>query len=130
MSAYRLNTYSTGSVAEEVIADVPVINMECARNIIEDHGISWDDFLDGFGSRLGKSGASVVHQSFIMIFGSISLSAPLVGGVLLIVIGGWIAATRLLGKEFHKLTLGHETLEITDEEPKVEEREPALASTE
>lgn len=85
--------------------------------------------IDGFGSRLGKSGASVVHQSLIMIFGSISLSAPLVGGILFLAVGGWIAATRVLGREFHKLTLSHEKLDITEEEPAQEMREPALATT-
>lgn len=86
--------------------------------------------IDGFGSRLGKSGASVIHQSLIMIFGSISLSAPFVGGVLVLVIGGWIAATRLLGKEFNKLTLAHETLEVTEEEePAALEQEPAFATS-
>jgi AAA family ATP:ADP antiporter len=94
--------------------------------------------IDGFGSRLGKSGASVVHQGLIMVFGTISLSAPFVAGFLILVIGGWVAATRVLGREFHKLTLAHETLEVTEEEPPVEqpapaeaeEKEPALATTE
>lgn len=85
--------------------------------------------IDGFGSRLGKSGASVVHQSLIMIFGSISLSAPFVGGILLLAIGGWMAATRLLGKEFQKLTVADEKLEISPEEKEVE-KEPALATSE
>lgn len=85
--------------------------------------------IDGFGSRLGKSGASVVHQGLIMVFGSISLSAPFVGAFLLIVIGGWIAATRVLGKEFGKLTVADETLEVTEETP-IEEKQPELASTE
>jgi len=85
--------------------------------------------IDGFGSRLGKSGASVVHQGLIMVFGSISLSAPIVGGVLMLVIGGWIASTRLLGKEFHKLTLSHESLDVKEEE-EIKEPEPALATTE
>ncbi|MBS0628810.1 MAG: NTP/NDP exchange transporter [Verrucomicrobia bacterium] len=83
--------------------------------------------IDGFGSRLGKSGASVIHQGLIMIFGSISLSAPFVGGILVLVIAGWIAATRLLGKEFHALTSTHETLDLTTEEAK--EPEPELVTT-
>jgi len=92
--------------------------------------------IDGFGSRLGKSGASIVHQGLIMVFGTISLSAPFVGGFLVLVIGGWIAATRVLGREFHNLTLAHETLEVTEEEtpaedmaPMEEEQEPALATS-
>lgn len=85
--------------------------------------------IDGFGSRLGKSGASVVHQGLIMAFGSIALSAPIVGGVLLLVIGGWMAATRLLGKEFSTLTIADEELEITEAQP-AQTEEPTLASTE
>lgn len=88
--------------------------------------------IDGFGSRLGKSGASVIHQGLIMAFGTISLSAPFVGGILVLVIGGWVAATRLLGREFNKLTLAHETLEVTEETPAepVPQEEPALATSE
>ena len=67
--------------------------------------------IDGFGSRLGKSGASVIHQGLIMTCGSITLSTPFVGGILVLVIGGWVAATRILGKEFHKLTAVPETQE-------------------
>lgn len=85
--------------------------------------------IDGFGSRLGKSGASVIHQGLIMIFGSISLSAPFVGGILVLVIGGWIVATRLLGKEFHALTLSHETLDLNESGSEIKEPEPVLATT-
>ena len=86
--------------------------------------------IDGFGSRLGKSGASVVHQGLIMVFGTISLSAPFVGGFLVIVIGGWVAATRILGKEFHNLTLANESLEATEDEAKAKEPEREMATTE
>ncbi len=72
--------------------------------------------IDGFGSRLGKSGASVIHQSLIMICGSISLSTPFVGVILMGVIGGWIAATRLLGQRFNSLTQSHKTLNVPDDE--------------
>ncbi len=43
--------FGLGSVAEEVTADLPMITMEGARTIVLDHGISWDEFLDSFGSR-------------------------------------------------------------------------------
>lgn len=83
--------------------------------------------IDGFGSRLGKSGASAFHQGLIMLFGSISVSIPFVGGILLFAVGGWIIATRVLGKEFHALALAHETLEIK-EEPAAKEAEMATAA--
>lgn len=84
--------------------------------------------IDGFGSRLGKSGASVIHGGLIMIFGTISMSTPIVGGIFVLAIVGWMGATRLLGKEFHKLTLAHETLDVKEDEPATE-KEPALANT-
>ncbi|NGX37201.1 MAG: hypothetical protein K1000chlam2_00354, partial [Chlamydiae bacterium] len=89
--------------------------------------------IDGLGSRLGKSGASVIHQGLIIGLGSTALSAPFVGGILVLVIGGWVAATRVLGKEFNKLTLAHETLELKEEEEAKEPEkveEPELATTE
>lgn len=86
--------------------------------------------IDGFGSRLGKSGASVVHQGLIMIFGTITLSAPYVAGFLMLVIGGWIFSTRMLGKEFQKLALSHETLDLNQTQPAPREEEPAMATQE
>lgn len=73
--------------------------------------------IDGFGSRLGKSGASVIHQSLIMVCGSISLSTPFVGGILMVVIGGWIIATRLLGEQFTSLTQSQKTLNVPGDDP-------------
>jgi AAA family ATP:ADP antiporter len=56
--------------------------------------------IDGVGSRLGKSGGSVVHQGLLMIFGSISVSAPYVASILMLTIIGWMVAARSLGKQF------------------------------
>ena len=56
--------------------------------------------IDGVGSRLGKSGGSVVHQGLLMVFGSVSMSAPYVAAILVLVIGGWMVAVRSLGKQF------------------------------
>jgi AAA family ATP:ADP antiporter len=60
--------------------------------------------IDGVCSRLGKSGGSVVLQSLLFFFSTISASAPYVAAVLFGVIGIWIAAIRLLGKQFNELT--------------------------
>lgn len=91
--------------------------------------------IDGFGSRLGKSGASVIHQGLIMACGSIMASTPYVGIILLFVIGGWILATRQLGKEFNALTSSRETLEVPDETTppalspeEAKQEEPALTT--
>jgi ATP:ADP antiporter, AAA family len=62
--------------------------------------------IDGIGSRLGKSGGSVIHQTLLMLLGSIALSTPYVAAILLFVIGGWIFAVRSLGRKFKRLTEG------------------------
>lgn len=59
--------------------------------------------IDGVGSRLGKSGGSLIHQGLLMIFSTLSASAPYVAGFLLVVIFIWIGATRSLGKQFNAL---------------------------
>jgi AAA family ATP:ADP antiporter len=60
--------------------------------------------IDGVGSRLGKSGGSLIHQGLLMIFGTFTGSAPFVAGILMGVIAIWITATRALGKQFGSLT--------------------------
>lgn len=60
--------------------------------------------IDGICSRLGKSGGSMVHQSFLILFSTISASAPYVAIVLFSVIIIWSIAVRLLGKQFNELT--------------------------
>lgn len=60
--------------------------------------------IDGVCSRLGKSGGSVVHQSLLLTFATITASAPYVAGFLLVSIVAWMAATRTLGKQFTELT--------------------------
>ncbi|MCB1072130.1 MAG: NTP/NDP exchange transporter [Chlamydiales bacterium] len=73
--------------------------------------------IDGVGSRLGKTGGSIIHSGLLMFFGSISLSTPFVGAFLLLVVLGWIVATKSLGKQFNSLTSHHEKLDIEDEAP-------------
>lgn len=71
--------------------------------------------IDGVGSRLGKTGGSIIHGSLFMIFGSVSLSTPYVGIFLLLVVLGWIAATKSLGRQFNRLTTQDEKLDIEEE---------------
>ena len=59
--------------------------------------------IDGVGSRLGKSGGSVMHQTLLMCFGTVALSTPYVAVLLLFAIAGWILAVRSLGKKFNAL---------------------------
>ncbi|MDJ0651948.1 MAG: Npt1/Npt2 family nucleotide transporter [Simkaniaceae bacterium] len=73
--------------------------------------------IDGVGSRLGKTGGSIIHSVFLMLFGSINLSTPFIGAFLLLVILSWIVATKSLGRQFNRLTARHEKLDIKDEIP-------------
>lgn len=60
--------------------------------------------IDGVGSRLGKSGGSLIHQGLLMTFGTLAASAPIVAGILAIVIVLWVFAVRVLGVQFNELT--------------------------
>ena len=60
--------------------------------------------IDGVGSRIGKSGGSLMHQSLLMVFGTVTLSTPYVAALLLGAIGIWICAVRSLGKRFNALS--------------------------
>lgn len=56
--------------------------------------------IDGVGSRLGKSGGSVIHQGLLLLCGTLSASAPWVGLFIVITLLGWMWAVRALGAEF------------------------------
>lgn len=68
--------------------------------------------IDGVGSRLGKSGGSIIHQGLLMLLGTVSMSTPYVALILLGVIAAWIIAVRTLGKEFQDLTTRQEKLDV------------------
>lgn len=59
--------------------------------------------IDGVGSRLGKSGGSLIHTVLLMVFGSLAASAPYVAAILTVVICLWIYATRNLGRRFNAI---------------------------
>jgi AAA family ATP:ADP antiporter len=83
--------------------------------------------IDGIGSRLGKSGGSLIHQSLLMFFGTVALSTPIVAAILLIAIAAWIGAVRALGKRFTDLVSHQQTLKDPDDEQPA--FKPALAAT-
>ncbi|NGX39916.1 MAG: ADP,ATP carrier protein 1 [Chlamydiae bacterium] len=56
--------------------------------------------IDGLGSGVGKSGASLTYQAMILGMGSISLSAPYIGGILVAVFCAWIYSVTFVSKEF------------------------------
>lgn len=82
--------------------------------------------IDGVGSRIGKSGGSIMHQSLLMCFGTVALSTPYVAVLLLAAIGAWTVAVRSLGKRFNNLVSHQETLKDPDEEQQAASQ-PAMA---
>ncbi|HSX38904.1 MAG TPA: Npt1/Npt2 family nucleotide transporter [Chlamydiales bacterium] len=73
--------------------------------------------IDGVGSRIGKSGGSLIHQGLLLLFTTVSASTPYVGAIFLIVILIWMAAVLSLGKQFDVLTGQNAKLNISDPNP-------------
>jgi ATP:ADP antiporter, AAA family len=83
--------------------------------------------IDGVCSRLGKSGGSVIHQGLLILFSTLTASAPYVAAFLLTVIAIWIGATRLLGKKFTAITTV--PTKPADTSPSITESLPIMAIT-
>lgn len=64
--------------------------------------------IDGVGSRLGKSGGSLIHTGLLMVFHRLSDSSPYIAAILLTVIIGWIIAAKSLGRQFGALAAAAE----------------------
>lgn len=60
--------------------------------------------IDGVCSRLGKSTGSLIHQSLLLTFSTLTASAPYVAGFLFGSILIWMSSIRWLGKRFNALT--------------------------
>lgn len=60
--------------------------------------------IDGVGSRIGKSGGSLIHQVLLLIFSTITASIPVVAAIFLVVIALWGLSVITLGKQFQQLT--------------------------
>lgn len=83
--------------------------------------------IDGVVSRFGKSGGSLIHQGLLMIFSTLSASAPYVAGILFVVIIFWIGASRSLGRQFNALVAKQDgASELPDEQAQQPEGEPKL----
>jgi ATP:ADP antiporter, AAA family len=54
--------------------------------------------IDGMGSRLGKTSSSMIYQSMLVIFPTISACTPYVGGLLVLVILGCFICIFSLGR--------------------------------
>ena len=77
--------------------------------------------IDGVGSRLGKSGGSVIHQGFLLFFATLSASAPYIAIVFFIIVVIWVFSVISLGKQFDELVSQNEKLDIPENKP-----EPSL----
>lgn len=56
--------------------------------------------IDGLGSSVGKSGASLLYQGFLILLGSVPLSTPYISVILFLVFGAWIYSAFVVGKSF------------------------------
>lgn len=72
--------------------------------------------IDGVGSRLGKSGGSLIHQCLLIFFGTVSASTPIVAVILFVVIIAWIFAVRSLGHQFAEHQTDGEKIDIKEDE--------------
>lgn len=77
--------------------------------------------IDGVCNRFGKSGGSVIHSGFLMLFSSFAASAPYIAAIMCLIIVVWMWAVGRLGKEFAALTKteSHEPLVVSVNEESV-----------
>ena len=69
--------------------------------------------IDGLGSGIGKSGASLTYQGFIILLGSVALSTPYIAGILFVVLLAWMFCVFSLGKQFKRMTTGEQIASST-----------------
>jgi AAA family ATP:ADP antiporter len=60
--------------------------------------------IDGVGSRMAKSGSSLIQQGLLLVFGSLSASAPVIALLVFGVLGVWTRSVLKLGNEFFAIT--------------------------
>jgi AAA family ATP:ADP antiporter len=60
--------------------------------------------IDVLGSRVGKSGGSLIQQGLVFVFGNIINAAPVVAVIYYSVLVGWIAAANRLSSLFQAQT--------------------------
>jgi AAA family ATP:ADP antiporter len=70
--------------------------------------------IDGIGSRMAKSGGSVIHQGLLLFFGTLTYSAPYVALIVIGVTAVWIMAVKSLGRKFRQYTKEHEETPVAE----------------
>lgn len=68
--------------------------------ISEDRRAKGKAAIDGLGSGVGKSGASLMTQAFIIFGGSLSSASPLIAATLAVIIFIWILSAYRMGGSF------------------------------
>lgn len=56
--------------------------------------------IDGVGSRMGKSGGSLIHQSLLMVLQNVGASIPFVAAFIVGILAVWMSTVRKLGRQF------------------------------
>jgi AAA family ATP:ADP antiporter len=70
--------------------------------------------IDGVGSRLGKSGGSLIHQTLLVFFSTLGASVPYVAIIFLGIMCIWALSIHSLGKQFDELVAHNAKLDIPD----------------
>lgn len=70
--------------------------------------------IDGVGSRIGKSGGSIIFHGTLPFFATLSASAPVISVIFLLIVSTWIVAAKALGKQFNLLTSQDEKITIPE----------------
>lgn len=83
--------------------------------------------IDGVGSRMGKSGGSLIHQVLLMFFGTLAASSVYVSIIVIATIILWIIAVKALGKEFLILNKSYEEKLKEKEESKRENLKASIS---
>ena len=73
--------------------------------------------IDGIGSDLGKTGASLLYQGLLLFCGTVALSAPYVCFIVFAMLFTWIGSVRSLSKDAR----------ISNSEEKTANEEPSLS---
>lgn len=89
--------------------------------------------IDGVGSRIGKSGGSLLYQGLLMIFVTVGASTPYVAIFIMVALVLWMIAVFSLGKQFDALVLQQKQPAVVDssdsKEPQQWATQPAATST-
>jgi len=64
--------------------------------------------IDGLGSGIGKSGASLTYQGLIICLGSVAQSTPYIAIILCVALIGWIYSVFFVGKRFREMNAPQE----------------------